>query len=233
MFCFACLCDLLRPCFSPPQKEYERARDSRPHSAKTETRADAFRKTFLQHLAVLRSDPSAYGELSVRSILELRQQCLREFHFPDIYIAVKHEENEAALAVLPARLAELDALAAEAVPRAVLEGLLAGNCFDWGAQAAAERMDRRELNFSEELQRVRAGGWLVDDSAAFARRAATAPYAQAVIFVDNAGADVVLGVLPFARFLLQRGTSVVLAANTYPVLNDITAQELRLGLVAR
>jgi hypothetical protein len=31
---------------------------------------------------------------------------------------------------------------------------------------------------------------------------------QAVIFVDNSGADVVLGILPFARELLQRGTKV-------------------------
>jgi hypothetical protein len=29
-----------------------------------------------------------------------------------------------------------------------------------------------------------------------------------VIFVDNSGADVVLGILPFARELLQQGTKV-------------------------
>ena len=31
---------------------------------------------------------------------------------------------------------------------------------------------------------------------------------QAVIFVDNSGADVILGILPFARELLRRGTQV-------------------------
>ena len=31
---------------------------------------------------------------------------------------------------------------------------------------------------------------------------------QAVIFVDNAGSDVVLGILPLARELLRRGTTV-------------------------
>lgn len=31
---------------------------------------------------------------------------------------------------------------------------------------------------------------------------------QAVIFVDNAGSDVVLGILPLARELLRRGTKV-------------------------
>jgi uncharacterized protein with ATP-grasp and redox domains len=49
---------------------------------------------------------------------------------------------------------------------------------------------------------------------------------QAVIFVDNAGADVVLGILPFARELLRRGTKVVLAANNMPTINDITYEEL-------
>ena len=33
-------------------------------------------------------------------------------------------------------------------------------------------------------------------------------FLQAVIFVDNAGSDVVLGILPFARELLRRGTKV-------------------------
>lgn len=37
---------------------------------------------------------------------------------------------------------------------------------------------------------------------------------QAVIFVDNSGADVVLGILPFARELLRRGTVVKLAPLT-------------------
>jgi hypothetical protein len=35
------------------------------------------------------------------------------------------------------------------------------------------------------------------------------------------------GMLPLARELLQRGTAVVLAANSRPSINDITADELR------
>lgn len=49
-----------------------------------------------------------------------------------------------------------------------------------------------------------------------------AAYRKAVIFVDNSGADFVFGVLPFARYLLKRGTDVILAANTWPSVNDIT-----------
>nr|KJB79742.1 hypothetical protein B456_013G064800 [Gossypium raimondii] len=49
---------------------------------------------------------------------------------------------------------------------------------------------------------------------------------QAVIFVDNSGADVILGILPFARELLKCGTQVVLAANDLPSINDVTYPEL-------
>ena len=52
------------------------------------------------------------------------------------------------------------------------------------------------------------------------------PYHKAVIFVDNSGADIILGVLPFARYLLKRRCAVVLAANTRPAVNDVTAYEL-------
>lgn len=34
------------------------------------------------------------------------------------------------------------------------------------------------------------------------------PHKCAAIFVDNSGVDIVLGILPFARELLQRGTQV-------------------------
>ncbi|KAH7574773.1 hypothetical protein JRO89_XS02G0002800 [Xanthoceras sorbifolium] len=50
--------------------------------------------------------------------------------------------------------------------------------------------------------------------------------AQAVIFVDNSGADIILGILPFARELLRQGTKVVLAANDMPSINDVTYPEL-------
>ncbi|KAJ8641060.1 hypothetical protein MRB53_017754 [Persea americana] len=50
--------------------------------------------------------------------------------------------------------------------------------------------------------------------------------AQAVIFVDNSGPDIILGILPFTRELLKRGTQVVLAANDLPSINDVTYPEL-------
>jgi type II pantothenate kinase len=38
--------------------------------------------------------------------------------------------------------------------------------------------------------------------------------------------DIVLGILPFVRALLFRGTSVILCANEWPALNDVTNVEL-------
>ena len=46
------------------------------------------------------------------------------------------------------------------------------------------------------------------------------------MFVDNAGCDVILGMIPLARQLLRRGTQVLLTANTSPSLNDVTHDEL-------
>lgn len=54
----------------------------------------------------------------------------------------------------------------------------------------------------------------------------------AAIFVDNCGVDLVLGIIPFARELLRRGTRVLLCSNSEPALNDVTHTEL-LGVLSR
>jgi type II pantothenate kinase len=66
-----------------------------------------------------------------------------------------------------------------------------------------------------------------------AGRLLTGPtHKKAVFFVDNAGADFVLGVLPLARWLARRGTSVVLAANETPTLNDMSIHDVQQWLPA-
>ncbi|XVF05068.1 hypothetical protein REPUB_Repub05bG0139500 [Reevesia pubescens] len=57
------------------------------------------------------------------------------------------------------------------------------------------------------------------------------PHKRALLFMDNIGADIVLGMLPLARELLRRGTEVVLVGNSLLTLNDVTAMEL-LDIVA-
>lgn len=56
----------------------------------------------------------------------------------------------------------------------------------------------------------------------------SSPFHRVLIFVDNAGADIVLGMIPLAREFLRIGCEVVLAGNSLPAINDITAKELEL-----
>lgn len=42
------------------------------------------------------------------------------------------------------------------------------------------------------------------------------PYKRALLFVDNSGADIVLGMLPLARELLRRGTEVTMYFSFFP-----------------
>jgi len=34
-------------------------------------------------------EPAAYGKLGLARLLEMREECLREFHFFDAYISIK------------------------------------------------------------------------------------------------------------------------------------------------
>lgn len=67
---------------------------------------------------------------------------------------------------------------------------------------------------------------VIDELDAFIAHMEHHTYRKAIMFVDNCGADVLLGMLPLARELIKRGTTVVMAANSSPCINDITAEEL-------
>jgi type II pantothenate kinase len=69
--------------------------------------------------------------------------------------------------------------------------------------------------------------WLIDDYDRLAGRLAGQAYRKVVFFIDNAGSDFILGVLPMIRWFAQRGTQVVLAANDRPTLNDMTIEDVR------
>nr|XP_025885846.1 pantothenate kinase 2 isoform X1 [Solanum lycopersicum]XP_025885847.1 pantothenate kinase 2 isoform X1 [Solanum lycopersicum] len=206
-------------------------------------RGDAFARAFSAHLARLMEEPAAYGKLGLANLLELREECLREFHFFDAYRTIKQRENEASLAVLPDLLMELDSLTEDMRLLTLIEGVLAANIFDWGSRACVDlyhkgtiieiyRMSRKKMQrpwrASERKKNIRK----VDDFDAFKERMLgfgdkkPQPHKRALLFVDNSGADIVLGMLPLARELLRRGTEVVLVANSLPALNDVTAMEL-------
>ncbi|RAL41205.1 hypothetical protein DM860_017754 [Cuscuta australis] len=197
-------------------------------------RGDAFARAFSAHLARLMEEPAAYGKLGLADLLELREECLREFHFFDAYRSIKQRENEASLAVLPDLLMELDAMSEEMRLLTLIEGVLAANIFDWGSRACVDLYHKGTIIEIYRMSRNKMQRpWRVDDFDAFKDRMLGCrekkppqPHKRALLFVDNSGADVVLGMLPLARELLRRGTEVVLVANSLPALNDVTAMEL-------
>jgi type II pantothenate kinase len=76
--------------------------------------------------------------------------------------------------------------------------------------------------------RLKERPWLIDDFdhvEAALLDGPPAKWSKVVIFVDNAGPDFVLGVMPWARELSLIGTQVVLAANERASLNDMTVDE--------
>ncbi|KAJ6676669.1 PANTOTHENATE KINASE 2 [Salix viminalis] len=196
-------------------------------------RGDAFAHAFSAHLARLMEEPAAYGKLGLANLLELREECLREFQFVDVYRSIKQRENEASLAVLPDLLAELDSMTEETRLLTLIEGALAANIFDWGSRACVELYHKGTIIEIYRMSRNKMQRpWQVDDFDVFKERMLgpgdkkPRPHKRALLFVDNSGADVVLGMLPLARELLRRGTEVVLVANSLPALNDVTAMEL-------
>lgn len=201
-------------------------------------RAAAFGRALAGHVTKLRSEPSAYGGTGLSELLGMREECLREFGFKDVYRLDKEREHAAALEVLPDLLNELDQTPPKARLTSLVEGILAGNIFDWGAKATVDLYYNGTILeiYRKARNKLAQRPWRVDDLDAFCDRwfdvadgdasEPGKPYKRVIMFVDNAGADILLGMLPLARELLRRGTEVVLVGNTLPAINDITVSEL-------
>ncbi|XP_076863923.1 4'-phosphopantetheine phosphatase isoform X6 [Brachyhypopomus gauderio] len=192
-------------------------------------RAEKFRQKYRDKLQTLRHQPFAYGSLTVRSLLDTREHCLNEFNFPDPYSKIKQKENDMALKYYQKVLSSLEELSWEEKQLALVRGLLAGNVFDWGAKAVSDVLESDpEFGFEKAKQQLQERPWLVDSYNQWIERLKGPPHKCALFFVDNSGMDIILGVFPFVRELLSRGTEVVLASNSGPALNDVTNGELQI-----
>ncbi|XP_058530353.1 4'-phosphopantetheine phosphatase [Ochotona princeps] len=204
----------------------KRAVASQPEALDAAERAEKFRQKYRDKLQVLRQQPCAYGTLTVRSLLDTREHCLNEFNFPDPYSKVKQRENGVALRCFQSVIRALDALAWEERQLALVKGLLAGNVFDWGAKAVSDVLESDpNFGFEEAKRKLQERPWLVDSYNEWLQRSKGPPHKCALIFADNSGVDLILGVFPFVRELLLRGTEVILACNSGPALNDVTHSE--------
>lgn len=145
----------------------------------------------------------------------------------DIFKKVKDEENAKAISLFPEVVSLSDAIEDEGERlQNLVRGMFAGNIFDLGSAQLAEVFSRDGLSFLATSQNLVPRPWVIDDLDSFQSNWFKNRWKKAVIFVDNSGADIILGILPFAREMLRRGMQVVLAANDLPAINDVTYTEL-------
>ncbi|GMH37452.1 hypothetical protein BSKO_05325 [Bryopsis sp. KO-2023] len=211
----------------------EKAIASENGSESAQRRGQAFALALGAHLSKL--DMEAYGLKGLADLLEMRELCLREFEFMDVYRLEKERENDTALQVLPDLLKELDGMKPRQRLLALVEGALAANIFDWGSQECiAQYKEGTILSIYKDARKnLSKRPWRVDSYDDFERNVfgddqvpKKLPYRRVMMFVDNAGADIVLGMIPLAREFLKFGCEVVLVANSLPAINDITTWEL-------
>ncbi|RRT50134.1 hypothetical protein B296_00051072 [Ensete ventricosum] len=160
-------------------------------------------KANLDFYCRLMEEPAAYGKLGLAKLLELREECLREFQFMDAYITIKQRllvfsnfgirENEASLAVLADLLIELDSMNEEDRLLALIEGVLAANIFDWGSRACVDLYHKGTII---EIYRM-------------SRKKMQRPWR-----------------VNYQAYEDIPSLQVVLIANSLPALNDVTALEL-------
>ena len=190
---------------------------------------EAAGKRFADAIARLRDDPRCLpgGRLDIIQLDRLRSEVLGEHGLDDPFQNVKARENAAAMEMYPRVVHDLHVMGAEEKWLYLIECVFAGNIFDLGAMETMDLADG-SVEFLELAERVKPRPWLIDDYDQLAELLVPAPptpWTKAIVFIDNAGSDFVLGVMPLARELALGGTQIVLAANEHPALNDMTIDE--------
>jgi len=205
----------------------EHARSVYGRSAEDRIRAAA--SELNEALARLRDEPASLpsGRLDIIEMDRLRARILGKHGLDDPFQHVKSRENNTAMEMYPQVVHDLHVMTAEQKWLHLVECVFAGNIFDLGAMEVMDLADG-STDFIELAERTKPRPWLVDDYDRLADVLAPSPptpWVKAIVFVDNAGPDFVLGLMPLVRELALGGTQIVLAANEGPALNDMTIDE--------
>ena len=196
-----------------------------------ENRWRAFLAEYHAGIEARRRDPEFLEHMSTVALGEFRQSMMDKHGWPDPYLQVKRRENEMAAGLYPDVIAEVDATPMNERWELLLRGLFAGNMFDLGSPATIAMHANGELGFHAMLDRIPDRPWPIDHANVVRNRLESIDrWRQILFFVDNAGTDIVLGVIPMVRELARMGVRVVMAANSTPALNDITCDELNVLL---
>lgn len=195
---------------------------------KVQARAEACRADFVPRFREFQVNPYGGGRVTILTLDEWRDQILRRHGFVDPMIDLKNNENEKVIGLLPDVCHELDTHEPGDQLLTMIKGVFAGNLFDMGAKASAKMYaDGAGPSFFETRGNLVARPWLFDDFDALAARFSGHRHKKAVYFIDNAGSDFLLGAMPMIRWMAMRGTSVVIAANERPTLNDMTVHDVK------
>lgn len=185
--------------------------------------------SFSAIIAKLRDEPTALGDgkLSIMQLCKARGEVLQAHGIPDAFGKIKQRENASAMELYTGVVGKLHAMAGAERWLALVRSVFAGNIFDLGS-ASTMHLATEGTDFLSVLGQLKPRPWRVDDFDRLAEDLPDSPptnWGKAVIFVDNAGCDFILGVMPLVRELALCGTAIVLAANELPSLNDMTVDE--------
>jgi uncharacterized protein with ATP-grasp and redox domains len=209
-----------------PSRVKEHLRADGLGGADFEARWPRFLEDYAKAFEPLHRIAESGGPLWTMDLCRVRQQVLDAYGWSDPHEAVKRRENALAAALYPQVIEAIEALPPAERWDLLLRGVFAGNMFDLGSPKTIDLYERGEIDFATILSGIKPRPWFIDDADALIQRFSDRQYKQGLFFVDNAGSDIVLGVLPVARELARSGTRVVLSANTRPALNDIMHSEL-------
>ena len=189
--------------------------------------ARAHFRRILKHLK-LHPDSLPGGKLGVIDVCRLREMVLRGHGLGDPFACLKARENRIALDSYSKTISSYENLSGREKWEALARGVFAGNLFDVGSPAGMDAPDVAP-DFFQSIDNVKPRPWLVDRFDEFYQDASQpgGAWRKAVVFIDNAGSDFILGLMPLLKQLAADGTSIVLAANELPSLNDLTATEAR------
>ncbi|MCK4602938.1 MAG: DUF89 family protein [Phycisphaerae bacterium] len=194
-----------------------------------EKHVTAARRQFNEQIDLLRKNPKTLpgGNLNVIELCRLREGCLHEHKLHDPFGRIKDRENESATRFYGQVVRKLHAMETRQKWLHLVECVFAGNIFDLGS-VSTFHLAENPTDFLAAVENTKPRPWLIDDYDALEADLLPAPpskWTKVVVFVDNAGSDFILGIMPLVRELALSGTKIVLAANELPSLNDITADE--------
>jgi type II pantothenate kinase len=197
-------------------------------STKAKRSCEAAQAEYLQYLDDFKSSSKPERPRTVNALVEVRQNIFESFGVPDPYKSLKVMENNAALAMLSqVRLPVFSNVSLFERLRWDFSMIMAGNFFDMGSAAAREEHTGISNALLERAVQLTAKDWFRDDLKRLASILERGPQhgGSVLVCIDNAGAEIVLGVPSLIKTLAAAGFRTTIVANESPALNDMTAAE--------